>query len=338
MDGTDMGKEAAVLFGGIEDVEGAGEGEMELLRRLRGRVADVARGKEDGRALRLVLKEVLKSTVRDWTDLPDGWEFDEDRKVWDARGYSITTGKRPTESARDAALKKESAKGSLARAERELGGGGRGGTGRDRGKGPELITKARGEVKRKEDVSEREAKEAVKARLKAEEEAKRKAERGKSNVGAAEKMLRGLGLFEKYGKAGGGEGGGEVDALVVDIIEMVKEGEKEEAEKGVESLVGRMGLVGGSAAKVRRYCLGGGKVDGGGKGGKGGSKGKGGVVKGKCGGREKGGVGGAKGVAGGAKGVGGTKDGGKGGGKGGGGAGGKKKGKKKDDLSMLDGF
>jgi len=316
MDSTVMGVEAVSVFTELV-IQGVSSEEYDLLRRLKERIEKVVTFKEDGLALSSVLRIVLKNVVRDWSDLPEGWVFDDDRKIWVVANSAITQTTRPTESAAFASQKKESAKGSLARAEQELGGGLR--KAKDRGVPPQTITSAQGSAKRAEKISERDAREAVKARLKAEEEKDIK-KTNKSNVGALEKMLKCLELYEKYGGAPGiGE---DTDTVVLDILGMVREGEKEEAEKGVESLIQRLGLVGGSASKVKRYCMGGGKA-GGGKaaaatGGSNRQKGQGAEVqKGKGAAVQKG-KGAAKSSAGDKKKT--------------------KTKKKKDDLSLLDGF
>ncbi|GMH51556.1 hypothetical protein TrST_g317 [Triparma strigata] len=253
MDASLIPSEAVALFTELE-ISSVSSEEKELLRSFRGRIEKIIIGEEGGLEASNLLALVLKHVVRDWSGLPPGWEYEEDRKIWITRiegGKGISSMTRPTESASAAVAKKISASGSLARAEKELAR-----KGGDRGTGPATITKASGAGASKK-ITEEEAKLAVKARLKAEEDKERKkvtaASKASSKVNSVTKMLRELDLEEKYASANIS------NDLVVDILAFVKEGEKEEAEKGIDGLIADAEMIGGSASRVRRYLLEGGK-------------------------------------------------------------------------------
>jgi len=263
MDASVVPPEAVATFTELEDVEGVEGEERELLRSFKQRLDRVVLGEEDGGGAVALLSLVLKSVVRDWSGLPEGWEFEEEGGGrWRTKDGAISQATRPTEPASVALAKKQAASGSLARAERELGGG----KGGERGAPPPMITAAAAGGKKKA-ASEEEAKQAVKIRLKEEEESTRRKAAGSKKLGAVAKMLKELGLEDKYAAKFA-----EVDVSdedVRDIMAMAKEeGEKEEAEKGVQSVLEKVGLVGGSMSKVRRYLMDGGKVAPGGGGGK----------------------------------------------------------------------
>jgi len=77
------------------------------------------------------------------------------------------------------------------------------------------------------------------------------------------RMLSDLNLAERYSSAF--QSAAVDDAMLDDILMMMKgdEDDKSEAKKGIEEIVKLCGLVGGSAAKVRKYLETGGKRAGG---------------------------------------------------------------------------
>ncbi|GMI05303.1 hypothetical protein TrLO_g4100 [Triparma laevis f. longispina] len=249
MDASLIPLEAAALFTELE-INSLSNEDRELLHKFRSRIDRIVVGEEDGKAASELLAVVLKNVVREWSGLPPGWDYDEDKKIWMTQKGGISSKTRPTEDASVALAKKKSASGSLARAEKELGGG----KGGDRGAAPATITKASNPENSAPRVTEKEAKLAVKQRLKAEEDREKRAASKSNKVTSVTKMLQALDLEEKYALSNIS------DDLVKDILGFVKEGEKEEAEKGIYCLIADAGMIGGSASRVRRYLLDGGKA------------------------------------------------------------------------------
>lgn len=241
--------QAVALFTELE-INGLSNEDRELLHKFRSRIDRIVVGEEDGKAASELLAVVLKNVVREWSGLPPGWDYDEDKKIWMTQKGGISSKTRPTENASVALAKKKSASGSLARAEKELGGG----KGGDRGAAPATIMKASNPEISAPRVTEKEAKLAVKQRLKAEEDREKRAASKSNKVTSVTKMLQALDLEEKYALSNIS------DDLVKDILGFVKEGEKEEAEKGIYCLIADAGMIGGSASRVRRYLLDGGKA------------------------------------------------------------------------------
>jgi hypothetical protein len=231
--------------------------ERALLRELKERVERVSEGSErGGKEMDDVLNSVLNDLIPPWSGLPEGWLYDDTDKLYKTKCGGVTVKQRPVRTADYVLKEKASAKGSLERAERELGG-----KGGDRGKPPPTITAPLDQKgmskKTKGEVSEEEAKRAVKERLRVEEEKERKAaaKTGKKG-GLVSRMLADLDLEGSYGSkfvAAGFD-----DDQLRDIMDMLKESgedEKEEGRTGVEDMISRVGLVGGSAAKVRRFLV-----------------------------------------------------------------------------------
>jgi len=249
---------AAAMFGN-HSFERQG---VELLQRFGRRVKDVFFGLEDLSLKMLLLLEILLGDlIPPWDGLPDGWEYDEESKLFKTAKGELCQRNKPTQPAQVAIAEKEKAKGSLNRAEKLLGGK----KGRTRGEGPALITSTTSNLTKSKDNSIDNSDSVKKVTLaimkQTEEGEKNEFEQRKGSKGVTQ-MLADLRLTEKYARAF--EVAGIDDAALDDILLMNTgdEDDKAEGQKGVDELIKRCGLIGGSAMKVRKYLEGGKKVSG----------------------------------------------------------------------------